>query len=231
MKVKVGEILKDEVKNIPGLRYPYKIIVNNKSQYSQNQKIENSLLLIHCFTIINNIQTRQNSTKSINRSQFLSKTVYGQGDINFRNSAISKQPIRKYSMSFDKNKLKNQLPLIKDNIPIKRNISLNIKRLPKKINSDGKNKIDSDNKKSFQKDINNSINISNFTNQCNKRGATPKMKLMKNKRNNNLFNNYMKSINNTNNKYQLRYEKKFKLINQVINKMKKPLFINNNGYK
>jgi hypothetical protein len=239
--MKVGHILKDEVKDMPVLQYPLKIIINEKSCYSQHQKIENHILLLQCKEFINNLQNSHNSTKSITRSQSLSKAGYRQR--NFGKSGVSKQPIRKYSNSLQNNPLANNLPLIKDNSPIKRNISQSTKTIisfckPKyrnsidkeKINSNIKTENNSDNKL-LEKDVDNNMtnNISSFTYLRNKRGVTPNLKTMKIKNKNNLFiNDNMKKINHVKSKHQLRYERKYKFINNIINKLNKPLFINDN---
>ena len=44
----------------------------------------------------------------------------------------------------------------------------------------------------------------------------------------NHFNVYKKSNAATKNKFNLRYNRKLKLMNQIIDKLNKPLFINNN---
>ena len=104
MKMKVGDILKEEVKDMQGLHYPFKIMSNNRFIYSQNQKI----LLCHCNAFINDLQNGQTSTtKKFQRSQSLSKTIYRSKSI--QNSTTSKRLFRKYTMSLEKNPLKANL--------------------------------------------------------------------------------------------------------------------------
>ena len=246
MKMKVGDILKEEVKDMQGLHYPFKIITNNRFIYSQKQKIENSLLLCHCNAFINDLQNGQTSTtKKFQRSQSLSKTMYRSKSI--QNSTTSKRLFRKYTISLEKNPLKANLPLIKDNCPLNKrknishnsekkvndfifeskNININEKKI---LNSD--KKIGDNNDKIFEEnnDYNINNNLTNFVIHSSKRGVTPNIKIKKNLKSNvvNHFIVYKKSNATTKNKFNLRYNRKLKLMNQIIDKLNKPLFINNN---
>ena len=237
--MRVGDILKDEVKDIPGLHYPLKILADAKALYPPNQKIENSILLVQCNSIINN---SQNSSKSIPRIHFSSKTINNQG--NLYNSTTIIPPIKKHSMCFQNNPLKNNLPLIKDNAPFQRKVSKSSKNItsvfifePKHKLSDYKNKIkryiitkNNDDNKVLENDFdnnNNTNNISNLSNIRNKRGVTPHLQTTKIK-NNILFINYNKCKKNSANKYKLRCERKLKSFIHTIDKLNRPLFKSNN---
>ena len=194
MKMKVGDILKEEVKDIPGLQYPCKIMTNNRFIYSQNHKIENSLLLCHCNAFINDLQNGQTSTKSIHRSQSLSKTIYRFKSI--QNSTTTKPLFRKYTISLERNTLNTNLPLIKDNCPSnkRKNISHSTEKIindfmfeSKNINKNEKKIINSDKKivdnndKIFEEnnDYNINNNLTNFVIHSSKRGVTPNFKVKK----------------------------------------------------
>jgi hypothetical protein len=238
--MRVGDILKDEVKDIPGLHYPLKILADVETLYPKNQKIENSILLAQCNSIINN---SQNSSNSIPRIHYSSKTINNQR--NLFNSTTIIQPVRKHSICFQKNPLKNNLPLIKDNTPFQKKVSKSSKNItsfyifePKNTLSDYKSNINryiitenNDDNKILEKDFDNNNknhnNISNFSYIRNERGVTPNLKTMRIK-NNNLFINYNKRKKNSANKYKLRCERKLKSFIHTIDKLNKPLFKSNN---
>jgi hypothetical protein len=233
MKMKVGDILKKDVKNVPGMNCPYKIMSTDKLIYTQLQKIENSLLLNYCDTVMNSLPSSHNSSKEIHRSQSISRNKHHllSKFYNSQNFQTSKMPLKKYSMSLGKEEIKNKLPLIKNNSSsIKSYITKNTRKLisdfilePTK-NSENTIKKSLYNNNYTDKNINK--NIDKLNNLDSYRGITPN-KYSRNTRNNNLMYYQAKTINNTFKiKFHIRCERKYKYINNMIKKLNKQLFVN-----
>ena len=67
--MKVGDILKSDIKDISGLKYPYKIIINDKCKYPPYQKMENDIFLGFCNTFLNNLPRSKTLRKTRSHSQ------------------------------------------------------------------------------------------------------------------------------------------------------------------
>ena len=210
MKMKVGDILKEEIKDIPGLQYPLRVIINRNFRYSENEKIENTLFIEKCNAFLNYMEASQ-KCKSFHKSKSLSKTVYTKHS--FKNGLFKNKlsPLRKNS----------------DNLPIIKNqISLDLKSVLSKLNFDNSEK--NVNKKS-------DINVNKSCNDINnlsvyKRGLTPHFRIKKTNKKV-VDDPFMVDLNENilmKKKFKLSYERKFKIINRIIDKLNKPLFINRN---
>ena len=51
--MKVGEIVKEDIEDTPGLQYPFKVIKNKNYIYAVKQKLEDSIFLENCNTFLN----------------------------------------------------------------------------------------------------------------------------------------------------------------------------------
>ena len=210
MKMKVGDILKEEIKDIPGLQYPFKVIINSNFRYSENEKIENTLFIEKCNAFMNYMETSQKN-KSLHKSKSLSKTVFTKHP--FKNGLFTDKlsPLRKNS---------DKLPIIKNQI------SLDIKRVLSKlsfVNSDKNVNKQSDN--NVSRSCNDVSNLSVY-----KRGFTPYFRTKKTKKKK-VDDPFMVDLNENillKRRFKLSYERKFKIIDRIIDKLNKPLFINSN---
>ena len=123
--MKVGEILKEEIQDKPGLQCPYKIKVNKKYKYPFKQKMENSIFIESCNTFLNSFQNR-NKIVQRQRSFSQRKTI--------TSLPSTKCFLKLNSVNYPK---KPELNLFNDNFPlindskhkIKRKLSLDIRNI------------------------------------------------------------------------------------------------------
>jgi hypothetical protein len=210
MKKKVGDILKEEIKDIPGLQYPFRVIINRNFRYSENEKIENTLFIEQCNAFLNYMEASQ-KFNFFHKSKSLSKTVFTKHP--FKNGLFTEKlsPLRKNS---------DKLPIIKNQI------SLDLKRVLSQLNNDNSDK--NVNKKSDN-------NVSRSCNDINnlsvyKRGLTPCFRTKKAKEKK-VSDPFMVNLNDNvlmKKRFKLSYDRKFKIINRIIDKLNKPIFINSN---
>ena len=67
--MKVGDILKSEIKDIPRLKYPYKIMINENCKYPYRQKLDNAILFENCNNLINTFSSNKSLRKHRSYSQ------------------------------------------------------------------------------------------------------------------------------------------------------------------
>ena len=207
MKKKVGDILKEDIKDIPGLKYPFKVFISSKYRYPKNEKIENTLFIEKCNAFMNKMENSQRN-KSFQKSKSLSKTIFTKQF--FKNGLFPDKlsPLKKNS---------NNLPAIKNQL------SLDLKSIFSKLKLDNSEKkinknIDNNASRSCN-DINN--------NSIDKRGLIPYFRIKKTKKK--VGNPFIVDLNENilmKKKFELSYERKFKIINRIIDKLNNPLFIN-----
>jgi hypothetical protein len=209
MKMKVGDILKEEIKDIPGLQYPFKVIINSNFRYSENEKIENTLFIEKCNAFINFMEASQ-KFKSFHKSKSLSKTVFTKHPFKKGLFIDKLSPLRKNS---------DKLPIIKNQI------SLDLKRVLSKLNFNNSDK--NFNKKSDNNVSRSCKDINNLS--VYKRGLTPYFRTTKTKKK--VSDPFMVDLNENilmKRRFKLSYDRKFKIINRIIDKLNKPIFINSN---
>ena len=226
--MKVGEILKEEVKDIQGLQLPYKYLINNKFRYSENKKLEDSIYLKYAF--MNYIYSSPNY-KSFKRSQSFSKSLFKKKNIEYSN--LFKDFISKFSKNKEKS-LNSNLPVINDNTFQRRKLkSKSTKKIIPGIYSEFHIQTKNDNYdkmiENYNIDINSNIykmlDLSVYNTEytlCSKTKNSKKSKIK---------NSFIKNINKNNNiknDLKSRYERKFKIMNHFISKLNKPLFKYNN---
>ena len=149
--------------------------------------------------------------KSLHKSKSLSKTVFTKHP--FKNGLFTDKlsPLRKNS---------DKLPIIKNQI------SLDIKRVLSKLNY-----VNSDKNVNKQSDNNVSRSCNDVSNlSVYKRGFTPYFRTKKTKKKK-VDDPFMVDLNENillKRRFKLSYERKFKIIDRIIGKLNKPLFINSN---
>ena len=249
--MKVGYILKREIKNIPGLQSPYKIMVNDNYRYHGRQNLENVVLLEYCKTFLNDLP----GTKSLRKHKSFSqkKKIKNNSLLNKNFSHFSKKskncekklissidsdnlPFLGNSSSKSKRKIfigsNKKLPnILEENILIKNKIKYNInysnnsKKENKLIKSsvfyDRKKGKEQNNNYTIQTQISKEKKIDHINNYFNS-------KINKNKRNNS-----NKNINNKKTKtkmqtiFEYRIQKRIKNMNNIIDKLNTPIFMYN----
>ncbi len=250
--MKVGYILKREIKNIPGLQSPYKIIVNDNYRYHSRQKLENVVLLEYCKTFLNDLP----GTKSLrkHKSFFQKKKIKNNSLLNKNYSHFSKKsqnceknlissidsdnlPFLGNSSSKTKRKIyigsNKKLPnIFEENILIKNKIKYNINysiNNSKKDNKLIKSSVFYDRKK--EKEHNNNYTIQTQISQEKKINHINNY--FNSKINKNKSNNSNKNINNKRTKtkmqtiFEYRIQKRIKNMNNIIDKLNTPIFMYN----
>ena len=203
--MKVGDILKEEIKDIPGLQYPFKVIINSNFRYSENEKIENTLFIEKCNAFMNFMEASQ-KFKSFHKSKSLSKTVFTKHPFKKGLFIDKLSPLRKNS---------DKLPIIKNQI------SLDLKRVLSKLNFNNSDK--NFNKKSDNNVSRSCKDINNLS--VYKRGLTPYFRTTKTKKK--VSDPFMVDLNENilmKRRFKLSYERKFKIINRIIDKLNKPIY-------
>lgn len=230
--MKVGHILKEELKDISGLKLPYKILINENFRYSENKKIENSLFLKYSNAFMYDMQSSYNK-KPIQKSKSLSKTFYRLKSLKNTISSKDFSTIKSSDKNLEKIFIYDNLPQINDLTPEKNKkiISHSTKKLIPHYIFAQKSIFDKKNRKNIKDVIENNKNSTDKIIHINyKNGINSNLRNKINTKSNiqdpfmaNLqVNNNMKTI------FQLRYKRKFKIVNKIIDKLNKPLFINNN---
>ena len=111
--MKVGEILKSEIKDIPCLQYPYKVIVNEQFSYPQNKKCENAILFNSCNSLLNSFSSQKSLKKHRSYSQ--------KKNLIFNNKIIKTIFLKKNTENYEKNSkpsiFEENLPFIKNKTP------------------------------------------------------------------------------------------------------------------
>ena len=249
--MKVGDILKKEVKDTPGLKYPYKIIINEKCKYPQEQIIENEIYIENCNLFLNDLYNKRSFNKhnsyshkkNINSCSFkifetkknnsIKKLFFKKNTVNLRNNISMQKDIFPLINNFTPKKVLK----VNSNSNIDSNSNSN-NNSPKKItntlfnneNSILKNKI-----KKLKTLNNDKIPLTKTSSSIfsKKAGMTPTFKSGKIKKNilfENLFNSKHKnkSIKKNNKKQTLlssRLLYKMNNLNHIINKLNKPIFL------
>ena len=237
--MKVGDILKKDVKFTRGLKLPYKIIINENCRYPTKQIIENEIYLENCNIFLNELHTKK--TISTHNSHSYNKKPLNdfkiiQSKIN-NNKPNKKLLLRKNTVNVPKSaSLHKNFPILRLSTPKKKrnkdnsNSTQKIKKLLLNENSMFKNKLNK--LKILQTEDN---KITSNTTIPKKLGKTPTYKIKKvlnSVRFDNLFNKTIKKkkiIINTNKNPSLlgfRLENKMKKMNHIIYKLNKPIFIN-----
>ena len=227
--MRVGDILKSEIKNIPGLKYPYKIIINEKCKYPCQQKLENDIFLGFCNTFLNELP--RSKTLRNNRSHSQKK------NLKFISKSSQKIFLKKNSDNIEKSSKRTifveNLPFLGDSTP-RANNKLNSSKLKASplLSNDFsliKNKIAK--KKNLTIKKNNKRNVTFYSHKKN-RGVNPiiiQRKSSNQIRRDNLFNSKLKNKNNKiflQNVLEYRINKKIIKLNNIIDKLNTPIFIN-----
>ena len=236
--MKVGDILKKDVKFTRGLKLPYKIIINENCRYPTKQIIENEIYLENCNIFLNDFHNKKtifpHTSHSYNKKP-INKFKIIESKIN-NNKPNKKLLLRKNTVNVPKRaSIHKNFPILRLSTPKKikkneiSNSSRKIKNLLLNENSMFKNKL---NKLKILQTENNKI-TSNTT-IPKKSGKTPTYKFKKvlnSVKIENFFNYRIKKkhIINTNKNPSLlgfRLENKMKKMNHIIYKLNKPIFIN-----
>ena len=235
--MKVGDILKSEIKDTPGLKLPYKIIINEKCKYTFFQKLENAIYLENCNNFVNNFT----SNKSLRQHRSFSQKKC----LKMSNQPITQRySFKKNSDNFGRaskpNIFTENLPLIdkinKENKKLKLSNSKEFdtifndcSKIRKKIK---KLKIDTNNIKSLTFYNHKKENV--FTHDSKERKNSNHIK------NENIFNYIVKTKNNKKksskiinqkqslqNLFEYKMHQKMKKLNNIIYKLNTPIFIYN----
>ncbi len=222
MKMKVGDILKGEVRGVPGLHYPCKIKIYEKYNYPKQQKMENTLFIENCNTFLHNIKTIRSHSqkKDINK-------------INNKQMSIKKFFLKKNSENFAKVSLPTEfsepLPVIGDSTPKNKNLTAfrNIDDstlLKRKINKMKTLNMEKKEKKSFR-------HRSFSTKKRCTISSYKDSKSINQIRIENLFNSVLKNKKNKKplieNSLEYILQNKMVIMNNIIDKLNKPIFILN----
>ena len=229
--MKVGEILKEEIQDTPGLQYPFKIKINKNYIYPYRQKLENSIFLENCNNFLNDIHRNKKSLRK-HRSYSHKKNL----KLQVPNIKLF---LKKNSQNYSKNPKMN---LFNENFPLlgeiaakkERKLSVsNANVFTSSINGNTllKNKLNGLNNLNI--DINNNTNyslsnrkkciIKNLKElQANSqiKGENRFKTSVKKKKNNN-------DILYTQNIFEYRLKNRMKVMNNIINKLNTPIFIYN----
>ena len=229
MKMKVGDILKKEIHNTPGLQYPYKIEINKNFIYPEQQKLENEIFIENCNTFLNDFH--------INKQIIMRHRSYSQKKKS-NQSSIKKFFIKKNTQNFSKNtitqKLLDILPSLGDNSPKTERQILSNNNNSNHINPTLfneslaiKNKI-----KNLKKVKNNKTNYSVSNTKKEIIPNIKEAKVCNQIRVDNFFNTQRKNKANSINKktrniFEIRIKNKMKIMNKIINKLDTPIFLYN----
>ena len=223
MKMKVGEILKGEIRDVPGLHYPCKIKINENYNYPKRQKMENTIFIENCNTFLHDIKT----IRSYSQKKNISK-------INNNNQiSVKKLFLKKNSENFAKfsvpNVLLENLPIIGDSTPkVKNNNAF------KNIDESSlfKRKINKMKTLNVEKDSSSHHYHRSFSSR--KRCTTSNYqdsKCINQIRIENLFNSILKNKKNKKpliqNSLEYILQNKIVVMNNMIDKLNKPIFICN----
>ena len=230
--MKVGEILKEEIQDTPGLQYPYKIKINKNYIYPYRQKLENSIFLENCNNFLNDIHKNKKSLLK-HRSYSHKKNLKLQ-------APNIKLFLKKNSQNYSKNPKMN---LFNENLPLlvepvaktERKLSVsNAKLYTPSINRNSlfKNKLNK--LKNLNIEINNNSNYSLSNRKKNIIRNIKESQSNNHIRGENLFKTHLKNKKKNNNDilytqniFQYRLKKKMKTMNNIINKLNTPIFIYN----
>ena len=230
--MKVGQILKEEIQDAPGLQYPCKIKINKNYIYPYQQKLEDSIFLENCNHFLHDIHKNEKPLRK-HRSYSQKKTLKLQ-------TPNLKLFLKKNSQNYSKNPKMNifseNLPLIGEPVvKTERKLSVsntNVNSPLIKENSLLKIKLKKLNNLNIQ--INNNTNYS-LSNR--KKDIIPNIKEIQASgqvRVENLFKTNLKNkkkkhddILYTQNIFQKRIKNRMKIMNNIIHKLNKPIFIYN----
>ena len=238
--MKVGEILKGDIKNIRGLKYPFKIIINEKCKYPKKQIIENEIYLENCNTFLNDFHFYKIDQR---HQSFSSKKNMYNSNVQENQNKLLSNSFKKFFLRTNINKFEKSLKK-SDNFPLLGETSSTPKAKTKiklitsyqkqtsslfNENSTIKNKI----KIKKLKTLNNDNNKTSLIVSDRKKGVTPTYQFRrigtlkiedffnsKNKKNNNIKIQLMPNI------LEFRLQNKIKKINNIIDKLNSPIFIN-----
>jgi hypothetical protein len=236
--MKVGDILKKDVRNARGLKLPYKIIINENLRYPTKQIIENEIYLENCNIFLNDFHIKKKNYPHTSHS-------YNKKPINdfklIESKIISNKPnkkflLRKNTVNVPKRaSIHKNFPILRLSTPkkMKKNDNSNstqkIRNLLLNENSMFKNKL---NKLKILQTENNTMTSNTTIPKKSRKTPTYKIKKVLNSiRIENLFNRTIKKKNiiNTNKNPSLlgfRLENKMKKMNHIIYKLNKPIFVN-----
>ncbi len=128
-KMRVGDLLKTDIEGVPGLQYPYKIIINEKCKYPYFQRIENEIFLENCIAFVNEFPSNKQFNKHRSFSQ--KKRLIKINNIQNNTYYTKKFFLKKHSDNFEKKSLiKNtlidkNLPILRESSTPKTNIKIN----------------------------------------------------------------------------------------------------------
>lgn len=229
--MKVGDILKSEINGIPGLQYPYKIIINEKCKYPYLQKLENALFLEKCNAFLNEFPSNKLLNK--NRSFSQKKVINKNNNTIFSKKLFLKKNTYNYEKTSKQPIIMENLPLVSESLTPKSNIkskSMNkksqiilggdllIKNKIKNFKKGKKNRSLTFYRKNQKKTINsncqeiNHLVVDNFFNS----------NIIKNSKN-----NIINKTQKRHNIFEYRIKNKIKTINNIIEKLNTPIFIYN----
>ena len=235
--MKVGHILKKDIKNVKGLKYPFKIIVNEKCKYPKEQIIENEIYIGYCTTFLNDLHSKNDQKQQSFSSNKNMNNLNRQGIKNKLSISLKKILLRTNTHKFEKslNKKKN-FPYLGESVSTpKQKSKIKLITSYKKIstslfneNSIIKKKIKIKKLKTLNNESNNkrSLIISG-----RKKGVTPicdSRKINDNLKGQNIISpiNKKKKLYLMPNLMKLRLQKKIKNMNHIIDKLNSPIFIN-----
>lgn len=234
MKMKVGDILKDEIQDVPGLHYPCKIKINKNYIYPVPQKLENEIFLENCKTFLNTFHNSK--SKSMTRKN---RSYSQKKGIKLNQTTTRKSFFKKNSDNYSTkaiNKLLENLPIIDNSTPKK---TKNVKSNSRKTNhhfllnecSLLKNKIKKMNNLKSEYNKNKGATFSFSSRKREHKSNFTEGKPINQIRIENLFNANVKNSNNINNKNHnilgYRIKNRIESFNHIINKLNTPIFIYN----
>ena len=232
--MKVGDILKTEIKDVPGLHYPCKIKIYENYNYPKQKKLENTIFLENCNSFLHNIHTNK-TYKSYSQKKNLNDNTSKSSK---NQPSIKKFFMKKNSQNFSKvsipNILLDNLPIIGDSTPkinSKRLCLSNVKPVPAPFNERSLFKKKIQKIKSLNAE---NINMTSYTLSSKKRCKASSFhdsKSINQIRIENLFNAVLKNKKNKKpliqNSLEYRIQSKFVVLNNIIDKLNTPIFIYN----
>ena len=234
--MKVGEILKSEIKDIPSLKYPYKVLINEQFSYPENKKYENAILFNNCNSLLSSFPSKKSLKKHRSHSQ--------KKNLIFNNKMLTKEfYLKTNSDKFGKTSkpsiFEENLPVIKNKTP-----KANIKIYASSSKFDPifyndclliRNKI-----KKLKNNTNNIKYMTFYKPKKEKENNNPLFKertqtqINQSKQKNNIFNYILRNKNNKINQkqytqtvFESKINKRIKKLNQIINRLNTPLFAYN----
>ena len=230
--MKVGQILKEEIQDAPGLQYPCKIKINKNYIYPYQQKLEDSIFLENCNYFLHDIHKNEKPLRK-HRSYSHKKNLKLQ-------TPNLKLFLKKNSQNYSKNPKMN---IFNENLPLIGEPVVKTERKLSVSNTNVNSPLIKDNSllKIKLKKLNNiNIQINNNTNYSlsnRKKDIIPNIKEIQASgqvRVENLFKTNLKNkkkkhddILYTQNIFQKRIKNKMKVMNNIIHKLNKPIFIYN----